>query len=70
MLCPEHVVRCLQVDLGRLVLKRFLLLVLLLDRAALSGQFPTSAPLLLRADGLCKRSEQVGTAGSASHFAA
>lgn len=47
-------------DLGRLVLKRFLLLVLLLDRAALSQRFPTSAPLLLRTDGVCKRSDQVG----------
>lgn len=49
----------MQVELGRLVLKRFLLLVLLLDRAAMSDKIPHSAPLLLRPDGVCKKSEQV-----------
>jgi len=41
------------------VLKRFLLLVLLLDRAALSDKVPASAPLLFKRDGLCKKSSQV-----------
>ena len=41
------------------MLKRFLLLVLLLDRAALSDKVPASAPLLFKRDGLCKKSSQV-----------
>ncbi|DBB17480.1 TPA: hypothetical protein ACH3X3_014500 [Trebouxia sp. C0006] len=49
------------VDLGQVVLKRFLLLVLLLDRAALSDKVPGSAPLLFKRDGLCKKSSQVVT---------
>ena len=42
-----------------MVLKRFLLLVLLLDRAAVSDKLPASAPLLFKEDGLCKTSNQV-----------
>ena len=49
----------LQVDLGQVVLKRFLLLVLLLDRAAMADKLPSSAPLLFKKDGLCKKSSQV-----------
>ncbi|KAA6419435.1 MAG: abnormal spindle-like microcephaly-associated protein [Trebouxia sp. A1-2] len=49
------------VHLGQVVLKRFLLLVLLLDRAALSDKVPSSAPPLFKRDGLCKKSSQVVT---------
>lgn len=49
----------MQVELGQTVLKRFLLMVLLLDRAAVSTKLPAAAPLLYREDGLCKRSNQV-----------
>jgi hypothetical protein len=45
------------VELGRLVLKRFLLLVLLLDKAALSG--PKEAPLLFRRGQALKSSAEV-----------
>lgn len=46
-------------ELGQTVLKRFLLMVLLLDRAAVSTKLPVAAPLLYREDGLCKKSSQV-----------
>ena len=49
----------MQVELGQTVLKRFLLMALLLDRAAVSTKLPAAAPLLYREDGLCKRSNQV-----------
>ena len=49
----------LQVELGQVVLKRFLLLVLLLDQAAVSDNLPASAPLLFKDNALCKQSSQV-----------
>ena len=52
----------LQVALSKLVLKRFLLLVALLDRAAQlpGGALPGGAPLLFRVDAKLKASAQVG----------
>lgn len=52
----------MQESLGRLVLKRVLLLVMLLDRAAgklLSSQSWLQLPLLMRTDGTVKSSSQV-----------
>ena len=51
---------CLQVALSKLVLKRFLLLVALLDRAAQLPALPGGAPLLFRVDAKLKASAQVG----------
>jgi hypothetical protein len=48
-----------QVQLGRLVLKRFLLMVLLLDRAATDARLPPSVPLLFRRNAPHKSSVQV-----------
>jgi hypothetical protein len=61
---------CLQHELGQLVLKRFLLLVLLLDKAAthLTAAFRT--PLLFKLTASIKSSRQVGPAvlvSGASH---
>ena len=47
----------MQVELGRLVLKRFLLLVLLLDKAVLGA--PERAPLLFRRGQPLKSSAEV-----------
>ena len=48
-----------QVELGQLVLKRFLLLVLLLDKAKAAG--PEQAPLLFRRGQPLKSSAEVRT---------
>ena len=48
-----------QVELGQLVLKRFLLLVLLLDKAAAAGDLPPGVPLLFRLDAPIKSSSEV-----------
>lgn len=59
---------CLQHELGQLVLKRFLLLVLLLDKAAthLTAAFRT--PLLFKLTASIKSSRQVGAAGVLCSF--
>lgn len=49
----------LQRDMGEVVLKRFLLMVLLLDQVATSGCLPAKAPLLFRIDSPIKSSAQV-----------
>ena len=54
-----------QVELGRLVLKRFLLLVLLLDKAALAS--PKEAPLLFRRGQPLKSSAEVCDLDQAVH---
>jgi hypothetical protein len=54
-----HSVHPTQVELGKLVLKRFLLLVLLLDRAMLSGTLPAGTPLLFRLNSPAKTSSEV-----------
>ena len=57
-LCSARDSRCsVQVELGRLVLKRFLLLVLLLDKAALGS--PKEAPMLFRRGQPLKSSAEV-----------
>jgi hypothetical protein len=50
----------LQAELGGLMLKRVLLLVLLLDRAATHLAGPLRTPLLFRLGGSVKSSKQVG----------
>ena len=47
-----------RVSLARLVLKRFLLLAALLDRAAVAPGLPPGAPLLFRRDAKLKASVQ------------
>lgn len=56
---PACMLPILQRNLGALILKRFLLLVMLLDRAAtnLSGKLPT--PLLFKLDAPVKESSKV-----------
>jgi len=49
----------LQVELGQLVLKRFLLLVLLLEKAATSGDLPPGVPLLFKLNSSIKSSTEV-----------
>ena len=49
----------LQVELGQMVLKRFLLLAMLLDRAMLSRNLSPKVPLLFRRGASVKSSEQV-----------
>ena len=49
----------MQVELGQMVLKRFLLLVMLLDRAMLTTSLPSEVPLLFRRGASIKSSEQV-----------
>jgi len=51
---PPH-----QAALAKLVVKRFLLLAALLDRAVALPALPSSAPLLFRADSKLKASSQV-----------
>lgn len=50
----------MQAELGGLMLKRVLLLVLLLDRAATHLAGPLRTPLLFRLGGSVKSSKQVG----------
>lgn len=47
-------------ELGQLVLKRFLLLVLLLEKAVGGAGMPAGLPLLFRLDAPVKSSAQVG----------
>lgn len=49
----------MQGDLGALILKRFLLLVMLLDRAATSLSTILRTPLLFKVDAPVKESSQV-----------
>ncbi|KAK9814207.1 hypothetical protein WJX72_002306 [[Myrmecia] bisecta] len=49
------------VELGRVVLKRFLLLVLLLDRAVLGPRLPPAVPLLFQRKALIKSSAAVAS---------
>lgn len=49
----------LQVELGQLVLKRFLLLVLLLEKAATAGDLPPGVPLLFKLNSPIKSSAEV-----------
>ena len=49
----------LQRELGQLILKRFLLFVLLLERLATSGQLPANVPLMFRLDSPIKSSKEV-----------
>lgn len=50
----------LQAALAQLVVKRFLLLAALLDRAVALPNLPGGAPLLFRAESKVKASAQVG----------
>jgi len=60
----DSLVCCLwQDELGRLVLKRFLLLVLLMDRAAMTLANQYRTPLLFRLAGTIKSSKQVSCTG-------
>lgn len=57
---PNPPVRCdVQDELGALMLKRFLLLVLLLDRAATHLSGPYRTPLLFKLTGKVKKSKEV-----------
>lgn len=66
--CSAHRCVALQFELGKLVLKRFLLLVLLMDRAAthLSSHYRT--PLLFKLAGSIKSSKQVRAATARHHL--
>jgi hypothetical protein len=55
----DRVVHYTQADLNKLVMKRFLLLVLLLDKAAQLPTLPASAPLLFQTTSKIKTSSQV-----------
>ena len=59
--CCLAALPCPQVALSRLVLKRFLLLAALLDRAAQLPALPGGAPLLFRVGAKLKASTQVGS---------
>jgi hypothetical protein len=48
-----------QRELGQLILKRFLLFVLLLERMAVSGLLPPNVPLMFRLDSPIKSSQEV-----------
>ena len=48
-----------QRELGQLILKRFLLFVLLLERLATSGTLPPDVPLMFRLDSPIKSSKEV-----------
>lgn len=50
---------CLQAELSDLVLKRFLLLAMLLDKVMLTGGLPPEVPLLFCKDATVKSSEEV-----------
>lgn len=50
-----------QSELGRLVLKRFLLFALLLDRAVARADLPAGTPLLFRKQATIKTSHEVVT---------
>ena len=60
----HHAAACLQAALAKLVLKRFLLLVALLDRAVAQPSLPSGVPLLFRPDSKLKSSAQVLAGGA------
>ncbi len=57
---PQRCWSCpLQRELGQLILKRFLLFVLLLERLATSSTLPSDVPLMFRLDSPIKSSKEV-----------